>query len=364
MAILKREQMDGIYDILIVGGGLAGATAALHLSRTRHVLLLEADEPASGASGAAAGLVNPLMTRRARAIWQAEEALDALHETVELASADATFDASGVLRPAHDAGQADDFQEAATRHPALGTWLPPAAVAERFPAVPAPQGALHVHAGAAIDVPAYVRALLAASQDQGAVVQPQTPVHRWGESGDTAWVETEMGQRLHARCVLLTMGYGGLTHPALDRLHLHGIKGQTVRVQRPAGLGALPNLSGRGYIVPDGDTLIVGSSYEHTFADLRPSPEQTRRILQRAAQMLPGLAGAAVLDATAGVRVTVPRTRLPMLGPLPGCTRCWIFSGLSSKGLLMAPLLARHLAVWLDHPDRLPSAIRVSLKPA
>ncbi|MGB3542229.1 FAD-dependent oxidoreductase, partial [Rubrivirga sp.] len=44
---------------VIVGAGLAGACAALVLSRTRPVVVLEAEAPASGATSAAAGLANP-----------------------------------------------------------------------------------------------------------------------------------------------------------------------------------------------------------------------------------------------------------------------------------------------------------------
>ena len=63
-------------DLLIVGAGLAGACAAFTLSRHHRVHVLEANEPASGASGAAAGLVNPFMGRRARPVWHLREALD------------------------------------------------------------------------------------------------------------------------------------------------------------------------------------------------------------------------------------------------------------------------------------------------
>ena len=75
--------------------------------------------------------------------------------------------------------------------------------------------------------------------------------------------------------------------------------------------------------------------------------------------MLPILQDATVLDATAGVRVTVPGTRLPMLGPLPDRSCIWIFTGLGSKGLLMAPLLARDLPAFFEKPETIPPEVRV-----
>ncbi|PSQ78507.1 MAG: FAD-binding oxidoreductase, partial [Bacteroidetes bacterium QH_7_62_13] len=62
-------------DIIVVGAGLAGATAAFTLSANFDVHVVEADRPATGASGAAAGLVNPFMGRRARPVWRLHDAL-------------------------------------------------------------------------------------------------------------------------------------------------------------------------------------------------------------------------------------------------------------------------------------------------
>jgi len=41
----------------------------------------------------------------------------------------------------------------------------------------------------------------------------------------------------------------------------------------------------------------------------------------------------------------------------------WVFTGLGSKGLLMAPLLARDLARFFARPEALPPPIRVRLRP-
>ena len=50
-----------------------------------------------------------------------------------------------------------------------------------------------------------------------------------------------------------------------------------------------------------------------------------------------------------------------MLGPISGSKHLWVFNGLGSKGLLMAPLLARDLELYLDNRDRVPDEIRPSI---
>ena len=348
-------------DIIVVGAGLAGACAAFRLSRDHSVHVLETDEPASGASGAAAGLVNPFMGRRARPVWRLREALDAVPTLLEEAGASSLFPDTGVLRPAVEPDQVEPFQEAADEHPDLATWLSPGAVRERYPALRPDRGALLIPRGGAVDVGAMVRALLAAAKERGATVETQAPILYWRETPDAAMVEVDREddtEELSADRVLLALGQGFPSFPELRRLGLEGVKGQTVRVRRPDGLpGTLPPMSGRGYVVPDGDTLVLGSNYDNNYDDLAPDPDATAYIREKTSKMIPGLDEAEVLDETAGVRVMHSDTNLPLLGPLPRRERLWTFTALGSKGLLTAPLLALSLPTYLHDPGKIPEEV-------
>ena len=348
-------------DLLIVGAGLAGACAAFTLSRHHRVHLLEASEPASGASGAAAGLVNPFMGRRARPVWHLREALDAVPTLLEQADAAELLPDIGVLRPAVEPDQIEPLQEAADAHPDLATWLSPGAVQERYPAVRPDRGALYVPQGGAVDVTAMVQALLIAAENRGAAVETQAPVLYWRETPDAAVVEVDRGdhtEELRAERVLLALGQGFSPFPELRRLGLDGVKGQTVRVRHPEGLpDSLPPMSGRGYVVPDGDTLVLGSNYDNDFDDLAPNPDATVYIQEKTSKMIPGLAEADVLDETAGVRVKHTDTNQPLLGPLPRRDRLWTFTALGSKGLLTAPLLALNLHTYFNDPTQIPTPV-------
>lgn len=349
-------------DIIIVGAGLAGATAALTLSASMDVHIIEADRPATGASGAAAGLVNPFMGRRARPVWRLPEALDAVSTILDRAGASDLFPPQGVLRPVIEEDQEAPFREAAREHPDLATWLPPGAVRERYPDVNTSIGAFHVPRGGAIDVPAMVEALLSAAKDRGATVETETSAVYWRETPQSAVVEVgrepDKTEELRADRVLLTLGQGYFPFPELRRLGLKGIKGQTVRVRRPDTLrGPRCPLSGRGYVVPDGDTLILGSNYDNNFDDLTPDPDATAYIREKTARMVDGVDEAEVVEVEAGVRVKHTDSNLPLLGPLPRRDRLWTFTALGSKGLLTAPLLALELPGYLQDPSRIPEAV-------
>lgn len=346
-------------DTLIVGGGLAGACAALWLSERGSVTVLEAERPAAGASGAAAGLVNPFMAWKANPAWRFEDALDALHATLDRADAADLFRATGILRPARDAKQVEAFRSRAEAQPEHTAWRSPDDLREQYSDLDAPHGGLWIPAGGAVDLAALVEALLRASK---ATIRTGVLVTAYEERRDRVVVTSTAGERWEAARVVLAPGDGFRYFPDLAALPLHRIKGQTVRLARPDGLGDLPTLSGFGYVAPDNDTLVVGSSYEHDFDDVQPSEAQSLALRAKAARMVPILADAPILEARAGVRVTVSRThsrrRLPLAGPLPGRDRVWALVGLGSKGLLTAPLLARALA--LGDPSRLPPEVRIS----
>ena len=360
-SILLPRRMQYNADIIIVGAGLAGACAAFVLSAEQDVQILEAEAPASGASGAAAGLVNPLMGRRARPVWRLETALDAVPALLEEAGAPELFPDTGVLRPAVEPDQVEPFQDAADAHPDLATWLSPGAVRERFPAVRPDRGALFIPRGGAVNVGAMVRALLNAAERRGATVETQAPVLYWRETPDAAVVEVDRGddtEELRADRVLLALGQGFPPFPELRRLGLDGVKGQTVRVRRPDDLPeTFPPMSGRGYIVPEGDTLVLGSNYDNNFDDLSPDPDATAYIREKTSKMLPGVDQTPILDETAGVRVKHSNSNLPLLGPLPRRERLWTFTALGSKGLLTAPHLALDLPTYLDDPSTLPQEV-------
>jgi glycine oxidase len=350
-------------DVVIAGAGIAGACAALALAADRSVHIVEADRPAAGASGAAAGLVNPLMGRKAKAVWQIDEALGAFEAVLETAEADSLFRPGGVLRPTVEDKQVSFFQDAVDRHPEFATWLPADVVRERFPDVRTAGGALHIPRGGAVDVPALVEAMLDAARDRNATVDTGVCVTGWEETGNAIRVHTESADgapvTITAGHLLLAVGQGFPAFDALTGLGLYGVKGQTLRVRRPDGLGPLLPMSGRGYIVPNGDTLVLGSSYQHDFDDLSPSNDATQYIQQKTAQMLPGVDTACVLDVQVGVRVYAPHSNLPIVGPLPDHARCWAFTALGSKGLLTAPRIADALPRYLAAPEQIPPALQV-----
>lgn len=263
------------------------------------------------------------------------------------------------MRCALDKEQASNFQALASRMPEAATWLLDGAVCERFPGVHAPLGALLVRQGGTLDARAYTDALLEATRQNGADLCLGTRVLSWGEDGRERFVSTERG-RFRARIVIFALGYGFQHFRKLRQLNLTTNKGQLVLSPRPSALKTEVPLTGSGYVVPAGRTVLVGTTYERGFADLQPSLAQSRAILNEAALMVPALNRALVLDQFAGARVTVPGTRLPMIGPVSDSHGLWVLTGMGSKGIMFSALIGREIAGYLDCPESIPPQLRVS----
>ncbi len=111
----------------------------------------------------------------------------------------------------------------------------------------------------------------------------------------------------------------------------HGILQHVVR--------ALPEV----YLVPRGDgRILVGSTLEDVGFDKRVDPDTIQRLHQAAANLLPELGQAKMLESWAGLRPGI-KDDLPMLGAtdVPGY---YVAAGHYRDGILLAPITAQLMA--------------------
>ncbi|NND70845.1 MAG: FAD-binding oxidoreductase [Rhodothermales bacterium] len=335
--------MSDLYDFAIVGGGLSGSTLALLLSEHGSVVIVEDAGEYSG-SGIPAGLFNPIMTRQGTRVWRATEALQHLEQLLGQVGSNVLI-SRGVIRPAQTEKQKAAFMRSASDNSDLCRWEESDAIARAHPAVHAPFGALTVDAAGSINIPEFCEQLKSSAAIRG-VARVQGHVESVDTGNDSAELTvtgSDNVRSLRARHVVLAVGAGYLHFPILQRLNLHRIKGQVIEIEKPAGTGTIPSLSGSGYIIDAGDRIVAGSSYEHQFSSAAPDDNISNEVRTKVSRMLPLLESQPIVDQHSGVRLTVPQSYLPMLGPVDSRGRVWFTGGLGSKGLLMSAWISANM---------------------
>lgn len=367
----QQAAPDG--PVLIVGGGVAGASLASALARRgRSVSLLEGGPSlGSGASGNPAALVMPRLDRgytTAGRFYLAAylAALDAYAGLPE-------FHACGVRQPAELKAMADfaadpPLPEALLRVEADALWHPRA-------------GVLH---------PAARLAAWTAATD----VQCGRPVAHLHRSADGWAARDADGQLLgEAAAVVLATGPALAALPETRWLPLQQSRGQ---IEFGRALPApLPHAIAAGaYAAPLEDGLVFGATFDpcNEGALVAPDADSRRRNLAALAALAPELAQRVALEhlhSRAAVRAAAP-DRLPIAGllpdaaawcaqyaglakgapldlskPPPALNGLYAFGGLGARGYLVAPVLAERLAAEIcGEPQALGRSVLEALHPA
>ena len=122
------------------------------------------------------------------------------------------------------------------------------------------------------------------------------------------------------------------------------IKGQIVEMAAPHELlRHVVRCPGKVYIVPRSDgRILLGSTLEDAGFDKRTDAATLHRLQHEAAQLVPALTGARILEAWAGLRPGTP-DELPILGATP-VAGYFLATGHFMNGILLAPATARGMA--------------------
>ena len=353
--------------VLVIGAGLAGCWLARTLAEAGiRVLVLEAGpEAASGASSNPAGIAKPFVTRGPSLAMnfyiRAHEYLRQALRNWSLETG-CQYSACGVIQLVGKPFEASrHFENISGRQMQDALHMPYSGHGLRF----ADAGWLN---------PAALCHCLLAHERIELRTHSQTQSIERG--ADAHWIISLQDQaRFLARHVVIASGVALNTLALTAHLNIRPARGQISRfsLANTHSRASLPThvVSGKHYLIPDGDSVIVGATFERDSLDasVRAHDDESNRV--GLANMLAPLQIKDAIDAYAGIRATTP-DRLPLVGPLSDASACndvyadlhhgrklsdypalpiqpgiFMLGGLGSRGIVTAPYAAHLLADYM-----------------
>lgn len=324
-------------NIAIIGAGFSGLALTWHMLQRApaesQITLFEAKDIGGGASGIAAGLLHPYSGAHAKLNRMGLEGMEATLQLLEVSSkslGSAVAIRRGILRPALDQEQKDDFLLCASRYPDHVDWLEAKECQKLFsPLVSAP--GLWINNGWIVNSKLYLQGLWSACQSQGVHLEKKT-IHSLIELSNF-------------ELIIIAVGGEGSSIKELASLPITTVKGQVLELEWPADLPPLSfALNSHAYLIMHEleKTCIVGSTFERGFQSIEPDwAVAVAEIMPKVTAMIPALENAHVLNCFAGIRSTSPN-HLPITKQIDNKT--WMISGMGSKGLLYHALVAKKLS--------------------
>ena len=366
-ADVARPNHNGLprCPILVIGGGIAGATLAHALaSRGDTVTVLEQGAVAQGASGNAAGVLFPQLTKQwnRSTAWYFTAYGFMLRQLQRWQQEGLSFTCAtpGMLRlPRH--GQEEEqlrmLQATLGLDAAIVHWLARDAASDRA-GVELARGAAYFPQGTWINPPSLCAALLQHARIQ---LRTQSAVTGLTKSSEGWQVTLVNGEVIIAEHVCIAAAEESAHLLADYGIRLATVGGQLTQFSATDVASPLRSiLCHKGYVVPLHDTYLIGATY-HREDLLAVTKERHAENLAELAQVLPGWCKASALTGRSSLRATTP-DRMPYIGALD--EGLYVSTGHGSRGLLSAPLGTEIIAAAI-HQEQSPvtTALRAAVDP-
>lgn len=381
----SKTTVEGRTDVAVIGGGLTGVVAALHLARRgAKVDLFEAHSVGFGASGRNGGMATTGMSigirdavaklgfdTAVRLYGAYSEAIDLIETLVAEEGIDCNFARTGKLNLASKESHYEGFEkthELLTTRLGVETQLVPKAELRSEIGSDAFHGGMVEPRSAGLHVGRYIRGLGDAAERAGVTIHEEAPVRRLAKAGAGHVLETARGKVRADQVLLATGAY--TTRPFRWQQVRIAPVGSFIIATEPLSPSVcdelLParrvasdskNLLNYFRITPDNRLLFGGRA---RFAMSNPqSDEKSGRLLRdRMVQVFPQLADARV-DYCWGGLVDMSLDRLVHAGQHDGVHYSMGYAG---HGVQMATYMGRQMAelmsgvpeanIWDDSPFR------------
>ncbi len=324
-----------MIDYLIIGSGLAGiAYAETALQNNKSIVVI--DSGVISSSKVAAGLYNPVILKRFTPVWNAKQQLDELdlfYNHIENKLNNKFNFEIPILRKFFSIEEQNNWfvaSDKAELNPFLSTNL----ITSKYSGIDSPYDYGKVNRTGYVDV-----AFLLEKYQEYLFLNKMF----LKESFDYSLLKINNGiqyKDIIAKHIIFAEGFGMHSNPYFNDLPLDGAKGELLVIKAPnLNLDVIINTS--VFILPLGNDLFkVGATYNWSDKTDLPTEEGKNELIERIKEII--TCDFEIISHYAGVRPTV-KDRKPLVGTHPIHSELHILNGLGTRGVMLAPSLAKSL---------------------
>lgn len=328
-------------DYIIVGLGLAGLAFAEELTQANKSFLVFEDTSQTS-SLVAGGVYNPVILKRFTPVWQAKEQLaTALPFYEKLAQKfQQKFDVKFKIRKVFKSVEDQNNWFLATDKPKVSNYLVPKIAYENVPGVLANFGFGEVKQGGRIDTKKLVATYRTSLKKEGRILF---------ETFDYEQIkfrkEHVTYKNVTAKRIVFCEGFGLQKNIFFNYLPLNEVKGELITIHAP-NLKVDFLIKSTLFVFPLGnDNYKVGATFNWDDKTSKPTKEGKLELIEKLKKVIN--VPYTIVNQTAGIRPTV-RDRRPLVGIQPAFPQLAVLNGLGTRGVMIAPTVAKNLFNHLE----------------
>ena len=339
-------------DYIIVGLGLAGLAFAEELLTANKTFIVFEDDSQTS-SLVAGGVYNPVILKRFTPVWNAKEQLEValpFYQKLE-EKFNIKFDEKFLIKKVFKSVEDQNNWFEATDKPLLSAYLDPKIDNQKRKGVIADFGYGNVKEAGRIDtkhlVEVYREYLKTEKKIQFKKFEHQQIKFR----KDHLEYKDIITDR-----IVFCEGFGMTKNLFFNYLPLNEVKGELIIIHAPE-LEIDFLIKSTLFVLPLGDHLYkVGATFNWSDKTSNPSDEGKSELVEKLKKVL--TVPYKIVEQTAGIRPTV-RDRRPLVGMHPVYNRLAILNGLGTRGVMIAPTVAKQLFNNLENDKKLDSEIDI-----
>ena len=339
-------------DYIIVGCGLAGVAFCEQLRNAQKSFVIY-DDQSQQSSIVAAGLYNPVILKRFTEVWKAKEqlalAIPFYTKIEEEFKVKLNYPLPVYRRFASVEEQNEWFT--ASDKPSLQDFLSTQLIKNVNPSISAPYGFGKVKETGRVDT-----ASLLIHYKKYLIENHQYLNETFDYEELNVSDSNVVYKSITANCIIFAEGFGMIHNPYFKDLPLNVAKGEVLTIKAP-NLNIDFILKSSIFIIPMGDDLYtVGATYDWKDKTHTISVEAKDELVSKLKQVVK--CDFEVVHQVAGIRPTV-KDRRPLVGLHPKHQNMAILNGLGTRGVMLAPFLAKQLFEHLDSGKPLDTEIDI-----